>query len=132
MSRYVDEHRGRFGVEPICGTLGVSVSAYDQRRSGQRSARAVEDERLLGRIREPRDVDASNGSAVEGKPASPCTRSGSRTLLEGPLAPRSDAFTKPTTKQRQKICKTGFFVNGAYRDRTGDLRLAKPALSQLS
>ena len=52
MSRYVDEHRGRFGVEPICNTLGVSVSAYYQRRSGQRSARAVEDERLLGRIRE--------------------------------------------------------------------------------
>jgi len=52
VSRYVDEHRGRFGVEPICKTLGVSVSAYYQRRSGPRSARAVEDERLLGRIRE--------------------------------------------------------------------------------
>ena len=52
MSRYVDEHRGRFGVEPICKTLGVSVSAYYQRRSGSPSARAVEDERLLGRIRE--------------------------------------------------------------------------------
>jgi transposase InsO family protein len=52
VSRYVDEHRGRFGVEPICKTLGVSVSAYYQRRSGQRSARAVVDERLLGRIRE--------------------------------------------------------------------------------
>ena len=52
MSRYVDEHRGRFGVEPICKTLGVSVSAYYQRRSGRRSARAVEDERLLARIRE--------------------------------------------------------------------------------
>lgn len=52
MSRYVDEHRGRFGVEPICRSLGVSVSAYYQRRSGQRSARAVEHERLLGRIRE--------------------------------------------------------------------------------
>jgi hypothetical protein len=24
------------------------------------------------------------------------------------------------------------FLDGAYRDRTGDLRLAKPALSQLS
>src|SRR4029450_8083611 len=46
------EHRDCFGVEPICKTLGVSVSAYYQRRSGQRSARAVEDERLLGRIRE--------------------------------------------------------------------------------
>ena len=52
MSRYVDEHRGRFGVEPICKTLGVSVSAYYERRNGRRSARAVEDERLLGRIRE--------------------------------------------------------------------------------
>lgn len=52
MSRYVDEHRGRFGVEPICTTLGVSVSAYYQRRNGRRCDRAVEDERLLARIRE--------------------------------------------------------------------------------
>jgi putative transposase len=52
VSRYVDEQRGRFGVEPICAALGVSVSAYYQRRSGRRSARAVEDERLLARIRE--------------------------------------------------------------------------------
>jgi hypothetical protein len=51
VSRYIDEHRGRFGVEPICRTLGVSASAYYQRRSGQRSARRVEDERLVGRIR---------------------------------------------------------------------------------
>jgi hypothetical protein len=27
---------------------------------------------------------------------------------------------------------SGAFTDGAYRDRTGDLRLAKPALSQLS
>jgi putative transposase len=52
VSRYVDEHRGRFGVEPICGILGVSVSAYYQRASGRRSQRSVEDERLLARIRE--------------------------------------------------------------------------------
>jgi putative transposase len=52
VSRYVDEYRGRFGVEQICRTLGVSVSAYYQRRSGPRSARALEDERLLVRIRE--------------------------------------------------------------------------------
>ena len=51
MSRYVDVHRGRFGVEPICRVLGVSASAYYQRASGQRSARAVEDERLLHVIR---------------------------------------------------------------------------------
>ena len=50
MSRFIDEHRGRFGVEPICRTLGVSASAYYQRATGERSARAVEDERLLERI----------------------------------------------------------------------------------
>jgi putative transposase len=52
VSAYVDEHRTRFGVEPICRTLGVSASAYYERRSGRRSARQVEDERLLARIRE--------------------------------------------------------------------------------
>jgi putative transposase len=52
VSRYIDEHRGRFGVEPICGVLGVSASAYYQRARGERCARALEDERLLERIRE--------------------------------------------------------------------------------
>lgn len=52
MSAYVEEHRVRFGVEPICRTLGVSASAYYERRSGGRSTRAIEDERLLARIRE--------------------------------------------------------------------------------
>ncbi len=52
MSRYVDEHRDRFGVEPICRALGVSASAYYERRTGRRSDRVVEDERLVGRIRE--------------------------------------------------------------------------------
>jgi putative transposase len=52
VSAFIDEHRDRFGVEPICRVLGVSASAYYHRRSGARSRRAVEDERLLGRIRE--------------------------------------------------------------------------------
>ena len=51
MSRYIDEHRDRFGVEPICRALGVSASAYYRRATGERSARAVEDERVLGVIR---------------------------------------------------------------------------------
>jgi putative transposase len=57
VSAFIDEHRDRFGVEPICRVLGVSASAYYHRRSGARSRRAVEDERLLGRIRE---VHAAN------------------------------------------------------------------------
>jgi putative transposase len=50
VSRFIDEQRGRFGVEPICRTLGVSASAYYQRATGQRSARAVADGRLLEQI----------------------------------------------------------------------------------
>jgi putative transposase len=50
VSVFIDEHRERFGVEPICQTLGVSASAYYHRATGARSARQIEDERLLGVI----------------------------------------------------------------------------------
>ena len=53
----MDEHRGRFGVEPVCSTLGVSASAYYQRKTGGRSARSLEDERLLERIREVHEAN---------------------------------------------------------------------------
>jgi putative transposase len=52
VSAFVDQARARYGVEPVCRTLGVSVSAYYQRATGERSARGVEDERLIARIRE--------------------------------------------------------------------------------
>jgi putative transposase len=51
VSAFIDERRDDFGVELICRTLDVSASAYYQRATGQRSARDVEDERLLGVIR---------------------------------------------------------------------------------
>jgi putative transposase len=57
VSAFIDQGRDRFGVEPVCRALGVSASAYYQRATGQRSARAIEDERLLERIRE---VHAAN------------------------------------------------------------------------
>jgi putative transposase len=50
VSAFIEQHRVRFGVEPICSTLGVSASAYYQRATGERSLRAIEDERLLDRI----------------------------------------------------------------------------------
>jgi putative transposase len=50
VSRFIDGHRGRFGVEPICRVLGVSASAYYHRRTGERSRRVVEDEWLLEQI----------------------------------------------------------------------------------
>jgi putative transposase len=52
VNAFIEEHRERFGVEPICETLGVSASAYYERATGRRSARAREDERLLGVIAE--------------------------------------------------------------------------------
>jgi putative transposase len=52
VSAFIDDERGRFGVEPICQALDVSASAYYQRCSGLRSQRAVEDERLLELIRQ--------------------------------------------------------------------------------
>jgi putative transposase len=52
VSAFIDSRRERFGVEPICKTLEVSASAYYERRGGERSTRAVEDERLIARIAE--------------------------------------------------------------------------------
>jgi putative transposase len=50
VSRFIEEHRGRFGVEPICRVLGVSASAYYQRKTGRPSRRAVRDAWLLEQI----------------------------------------------------------------------------------
>ena len=54
MSAFIDERKADFGVEPICEMLGVSASAYYQRATGERSAREIEDERLLAV--DPRDA----------------------------------------------------------------------------
>ncbi|MCE5190942.1 MAG: IS3 family transposase, partial [Actinomycetia bacterium] len=51
MSAFLDEHRDRFGVEPICREIEVSASAYRARRTRPPSARAVRDEYLLGEIK---------------------------------------------------------------------------------
>jgi putative transposase len=51
VSAFIDRYRAHFGVELIRRTLGVSASAYYQRASGERSARAREDERLTAKIR---------------------------------------------------------------------------------
>jgi putative transposase len=51
VSAFIDAHRERFGVEFVCQTIGVSASAYYQRATGERSARRIEDERLLPIIR---------------------------------------------------------------------------------
>ena len=51
MSRYIDEHRDRFGVEPICRALQVAPSSYYAARQRPPSQRAVRDAELTGKIR---------------------------------------------------------------------------------
>ena len=53
MSRYIDAHRERFGVEPICRTLQVAPSTYYAIKHRQRSARCIRDDALkpeIGRV----------------------------------------------------------------------------------
>ena len=57
MSAFIDAHRHRFGVEPICQTMGVSASAYYQRATGSRSLRQQADERLLARVRSAHEAN---------------------------------------------------------------------------
>lgn len=48
---FIDTHCDRFGVEPICRTLGIAPSTYYARKTRPPSRRAVEDAVLLERIR---------------------------------------------------------------------------------
>jgi putative transposase len=50
MTRYIDEHRATFGVEPICQALAIAPSTYYAARSRPPSARAVRDAELKPEI----------------------------------------------------------------------------------
>ena len=53
MTTFIDEHRGSFGVEPICQTLEIAPSSYYAARVRPPSARAIRDVALstdIGRI----------------------------------------------------------------------------------
>ena len=50
MSRYIDEHRSSFGVEPICQVLAVAPSSYYAARSRPPSARSIRDQELKADI----------------------------------------------------------------------------------
>ncbi len=51
MNRYIEEHRGRFGVEPICRVLEAKVSTFYAARIRPPSDRDLYDEWLLDQIR---------------------------------------------------------------------------------
>ena len=53
MIAYIDQHRDRYGVEPICQLLPIAPSTYYQHRKRPSSARAVRDAQLkveIGRV----------------------------------------------------------------------------------
>jgi putative transposase len=55
VTRYIDENRGRFGVEPICTTLQIAPSTYYAAKRRPASARALGDAALkpeLSRVHE--------------------------------------------------------------------------------
>jgi hypothetical protein len=91
----VHEHRGRFGVEPICRTLGVSASAFYHRETGQRSARRLEDERLLEVIRETHEKNyEAYGYRRTGRHSSEPASRFRAARCSGSCAPR--AFGEPS------------------------------------
>ena len=51
MSRFIEEHRAVFGVEPICQALGIAPSSYYAARSRPPSAHAVRDAELAAALR---------------------------------------------------------------------------------
>jgi putative transposase len=57
MTRYIDAHRERFGVEPICRVLQVAPSSYYAAKTRPPSARAVRDAQLKVEIRRVWDAN---------------------------------------------------------------------------
>ena len=56
MVGFIDEHRGKFGVEPICAALPIATSGYHEHKARERDpdrrpVRARRDERLCEDIR---------------------------------------------------------------------------------
>ena len=52
MTRFIETHRERFGVEPICRELQVAPSTYYAARRRPRSARRIRDEALQVQLRQ--------------------------------------------------------------------------------
>jgi len=51
MSAFIESHKGKLGVEPICEVLPIAPSTYYAVRSRPPSRRALRDALLAGNIR---------------------------------------------------------------------------------
>lgn len=52
MITFIDQHKGAYGVEPICRELQIAPSSYYAARSRPPSARTIADEVLKAKILE--------------------------------------------------------------------------------
>jgi hypothetical protein len=59
MTRFIEEHRGRFGVEWVRRVMGSTVSTYHAHRTRPPSRRATEDARLAEQIRRVHEANYS-------------------------------------------------------------------------
>ena len=50
MTRYIDQNKATFGIEPICRLLPIAPSTYYEARSRPPSARNLRDEKLKPEI----------------------------------------------------------------------------------
>lgn len=79
--RFIDQHKERFGVEPICRQLQIAPSTYYEARSREPSVRALREEELRTEIRRVWDANYQVYGAEkiwrqlnrEGVPVAHCT-----------------------------------------------------------
>ena len=84
MTRYIDERRDMFGVEPICRVLEVPVSTFYARRSRVPSARELADRELVEEIQRPAPgTGAPTGPARPGRSSRPETSRSAATMSPG-------------------------------------------------
>ena len=77
MIAYIDAHRDRFGVEPICRVLPIAPSTYYAAKRRPPSARALRDEELKAEIA-PGPRRATSASTGPARSGGSCTAKGSR------------------------------------------------------
>ncbi len=65
MIAYIDEHRDRYGVEPICAQLPIAPSTYRDAKARPPSARALRDAELKPEI--ARSTKPTSGSMAPGR-----------------------------------------------------------------
>src|SRR6266540_1128201 len=73
MTAYIDDHKDRYGVEPICKLLPIAPSTYYDAKRRPPSARAVRDARLTAEIRRVHAEKVGRQLNREGIPVARCT-----------------------------------------------------------